>query len=122
MHGYPRFALKMSKLDLMPKHIRVYNGKIDFAVNLDNLAKFDFGKIFRVEVHNIPNRYSKGSFCFSSFKRFILFDVGAAKHEKYMLMIFTLECSHSVISCDLQTFDPNFLRNGTKRGESFNGR
>ena len=109
-------------------------GMIDNVIDLNNLAKFGFGKIFPeggTHTQHIRVR---------SFKKKLvtLFVKGAAKtseqistrntslvrvrsysiNEKYRSMTLTLKRSNSAILFDPNNFDPNFLENGTILKES----
>ena len=115
-------------------------GEIDYVIDLNNLAKFGFGKIFGdggTYAQHIRQVCAFFSFFFLFFKLFTLFDEGAAKNgwtdfdvryvyrrrlasqtlsrnKKDRSMILTLKRFNSDILFDLQNFDPHFLGNGMR--------
>ena len=116
-------------------------GTIDYVIDLNNLAKFGFGKIFRdwgTYTQHI-RVCAFFSFFFFNFLRFLMrgcsqngwtdFDAQYvnrrrlvrvrpfSRNEKYRSMTLTLKRSKSAILFEPKNFDPNFLENGTRERE-----
>ena len=111
-------------------------GMIDYVIDLNNLAKFGFGKIFADGgTHTQHIRVRPFFFFFSTFyalwwgcsqngwtdfdaqyvirRRFVRIRPFSI-NEKYRSMTLTLKRSKSAILFDPKNFDPNFLENGTR--------